>query len=321
MEQNTIIGNMVINFVGASNAVFRNNTLSGVGLNLDASSANNTFYWNNITSSAPWIANSNSSNLFNTTNAGNLYYFPNGTGAWSVFKIYDNNSDHWADLGLDRPFNATTVGGNWSGLGSDWFPYTNNTNHPPTILSSITFTNATAGHWFYANATAYDPAGGSDIKVVTINSTSGTCSQFSYTITSGNLSVVLNCTGTALASTTINMTFNDSINSTVSTSGSNTYPNQAPTNISSLLPNGGESFVGTSSNSISINWTNSTDVDNDSIVYWLYYSSNGGTSYTLITNTTSPPGARDNVFWSSEMHSKFWLKAESVTGTMARNIW
>jgi hypothetical protein len=107
---------------------------SSYGSYFDSLSGGNLFYQNNITSKV-WINNSNSSNSFNTTlsygaNIGNIYYFANGTASWNQsaggFNISSSTAIPWADRGTSRPFNATPVGGNWSGLGSDWWPYTAN---------------------------------------------------------------------------------------------------------------------------------------------------------------------------------------------------
>ncbi len=274
------------------NNTFTNNTIissSAGAIQLDANSSGNLFHNNSITAATFWVNNSNSSNNFNTSTQGNIYYFTNGTASWEVFHIYSNASNGWADSGTDQPFNATTVGGNWTGLGEDWHPYTENANPAPTIASSAAFTNSSAGHWFYANATASDYSGASDIIGWNISSTSGSCINYTNTTSGSNLTLSFNCTGTALENTTLNITFIDSAGSSVSTDGWNIYPNQAPSSISSLLPNGNESFTGASSNSISINWTNSTDADNDQLTYWLYYSSDGGSIYTFIANTTDNP--------------------------------
>jgi len=46
---------------------------------------------------------------------------------------------NWADQGTSRPFNATTVGGNFTGAGrpQDWYPYTGKTNTNSTNITAI----------------------------------------------------------------------------------------------------------------------------------------------------------------------------------------
>ena len=162
-------------------------------------------------------------------------------------------------------------------------------NSAPAIASAISFTNASTGHWFYANATASDADGSADIASWNVSASSGSCANYSNSTSGNNLTVIFNCSGTALQSATVNITFIDSSAASASTSGSNSYPNNAPTSPAGLLPNGGETFSDSAANNISINWTNSTDADGDSITYWLYYSSDGGATYSLIANTTSNP--------------------------------
>lgn len=386
-----------------TNTTITNCSISGfgTGIYLTAAKAGNSVVTLNNISTNVWINNANSTNVFNTSTQGNIYYFPNGTASWSVFNISSSTSSPWADRGTSRPFNATTVGGNWSGLGGDWFPYTLNivsaaanytnitaisvypstptvlnnlscnvtvqgipnatyfvtvnwsrngtflvqynytgiANNTATLLGNLTaggnfskgdimscaaqavgtntsvwntsadvtilnsnpvnatissFTNSTNSHQFNVSAYADDADGGSDITGWNWTITSGTCANASNSASGNRRYANLTCTGTALQSATINLTFIDSSGAFNSTIGSNAYPNNAPTAPSSLLPDGGENFTGAASNSVSINWTNSTDADSDSIVYWLYYSSDGGSAYTFITNTTSNPYTWDS---------------------------
>ena len=136
---NTFIGGsakgtyaIVVNYSSSGNN-FTNMTFNGTTADIyvDSSSGNNLFYYNNISGTGIWVNNSNSTNSFNTTidskGVGNIYYFANNTGAWATFDITDTDANGYADSGSSRPFNATTVGGNWSGVGGDWFPYSTNT--------------------------------------------------------------------------------------------------------------------------------------------------------------------------------------------------
>jgi len=69
-----------------------------------------------------WQLSVAATNFFNSSASGNTYYFDNGSGAWTAFDIKDLDGDGWAEHGTARPFNSTNVGGNWSGLGEDWYP-------------------------------------------------------------------------------------------------------------------------------------------------------------------------------------------------------
>jgi hypothetical protein len=93
----------------------------GTAFYFDSNATSSYVYYNNITGTI-WSNSLNSTNYFNTTGAGNIYYFANGTPSWNVFNI-TTTGVNWADGGADWPFNATTVGGNWSGLGQDWHPW------------------------------------------------------------------------------------------------------------------------------------------------------------------------------------------------------
>jgi parallel beta-helix repeat protein len=135
------------------NNSFYNNTIQSASASgtpaiyLAAASGNNTFLYNNITSNM-WIQDLNQSstsanhttNIFNNSNAGNIYYWVSGIGAWEVFNI-SATTGVWADGGSSRPFNTTTVTGNFTGAGqpNDWYPYTLNVNNPPNV-SSISLT-------------------------------------------------------------------------------------------------------------------------------------------------------------------------------------
>lgn len=109
----------------AANATMTGNSISvinGVGLNLWGANSNITAYRNNITAKI-WVNNSNATNTFNISGQGNAYSLANGTPSWLIFNISDTNGDYYADTGPSLPFNSTTVGGNWTGIGGDWHPY------------------------------------------------------------------------------------------------------------------------------------------------------------------------------------------------------
>ena len=102
------------------------------------------FYRNNV-SALIWVnvsdTVSNDTCFFNTSNQGNIYYFANnGSGAWNTLDIScSGGAPCYADQGTSRPFNGTTVAGNFTGITNpyDWFPYVGSagatTCTPPAI--------------------------------------------------------------------------------------------------------------------------------------------------------------------------------------------
>ena len=92
-------------------------------------------------------------NYFNSSSQGNIYYFTNGTGSWNVFDIVDTSWDNWADSGTARPFSNSTVGGNWTGSGADWFPFTNKSTKIP-VITAISISPATTAQNITCNITA-----------------------------------------------------------------------------------------------------------------------------------------------------------------------
>ena len=146
---NNFIGNTIYNSTQAiwlyqvHNDIITNNTITNTSTAIyfeylsDTTSSNNTFLGNNITASV-WVDDiSSSPNYYNNSNSGNIYYFVNGTPSWSIFNISSNNSSNWANQGTSRPFNHTTVGGNWSNKWQDWYPWTGNINSTGAINLSI----------------------------------------------------------------------------------------------------------------------------------------------------------------------------------------
>ncbi len=79
----------------------------------------------NTLQSEKWIANGSPSNVFDDGTAGNIYLFANGSGAWTVYDIKDNDDDSWADVGEDLPFSEEVLtDARWDGIGQDAHPYT-----------------------------------------------------------------------------------------------------------------------------------------------------------------------------------------------------
>jgi hypothetical protein len=263
----------------ASNNLLFNNTIFNAtnSIYLDANSGSNTFYYNNITGTT-WVNDTNGSNFYNSTGIGNIYYFANGTPSWEVYDIYTNDSDNWADYGANRPFNSSLA--EWSGSGADWHPYTLNTNYSIRITQNVSFTNATVGHWFYANATAYNPAGYNQTS--NISASSGTCSLVSSTQTNWTLAVVYNCTAQTPSTATINITFFDVYQVRNSTQANNSY---ADPNIPVLTaPNiSGTASVGYTLTCNAGNFSDADgDIENVSATTWRWFN---GT--TPIANATS----------------------------------
>ncbi|VVB57323.1 Concanavalin A-like lectin/glucanases superfamily protein [uncultured archaeon] len=138
----------------SNNTLAINNTLiinssSVSAISVGSGSSNNTFYYNNLTAGV-WVSDTGGPNYYNTTGAGNIYYFFNGTPSWSVFNISSSSGSVWANSSSTVPFNATTVGGNFSGSGNpqDWFPYTltqvNVFGNGSSINASVSLTNLSA---------------------------------------------------------------------------------------------------------------------------------------------------------------------------------
>lgn len=291
-SNNNFIANNTLNVSGGTSSVIRfietslsnilvNNTListsSGDMLSLASTAGGNLFYQNNLSGSI-WINDLDGTNLFNSSGIGNIYYFANGTPSWEVYAIYTNDSDNWADYGANRPFNSSLA--EWSGSGADWHPYTLNTNYSIRITQNVSFTNATVGHWFYANATAYNPAGYNQTS--NISASSGTCSLVSSTQTNWTLAVVYNCTAQTPSTATINITFFDVYQVRNSTQANNSY---ADPNIPVLTaPNiSGTASVGYTLTCNAGNFSDADgDIENVSATTWRWFN---GT--TPIANATS----------------------------------
>lgn len=71
-----------------------------------------------------WVADDTAGNTYNDETSGNYYYLANGSGAWTLFPVYDTNEDGWADTGPYLPYGETKTPDYWAGEGSDAHPYT-----------------------------------------------------------------------------------------------------------------------------------------------------------------------------------------------------
>lgn len=114
----------------SSNNTLSNNTLknASTAITAFATSGNNTFLENNMTG-LTWVNDLNGTNKYNDSTHGNIYYASNGTAASMIYNVSSSTNQPWANQGSARPFNQSNTnkaGGNWSGLGADWFPYTLN---------------------------------------------------------------------------------------------------------------------------------------------------------------------------------------------------
>jgi parallel beta-helix repeat protein len=122
-----------------TNSTFINNTYGTYIKN----SSNNLFYYNNFTDSSLYHAFTDSTdNHFNTT-VGGLAHGNYWNGIES-FKIYDTNSDGFADGGVEYPYNSSN-GGNVTNI-SDWGPITNRTDYrilSPSIIQPSNHTIVT----------------------------------------------------------------------------------------------------------------------------------------------------------------------------------
>jgi hypothetical protein len=159
IANSTISGNSSLVFLlanGSANTLYNSRLISASGnqtlVHINGTSSNNTFYQNNLTGRS-WVNDSGTSNHYNSSAYGNIYYFANGTPSWKVFDIRDTDGQGWADAGSAVPFNNTTVSGYWYGNGADYKPYVparafGNSSNVSTTYSNVSIaigndTNAT----------------------------------------------------------------------------------------------------------------------------------------------------------------------------------
>jgi len=231
----------------ANNLVANNSLTAGSAyeaINITIGSGNNTFLYNNI-SAKIWVGDLNGTNYYNNSNSGNIYYFPNGTGSWEVFDISCSGSAPcWADAGAARPFNASNVAGNWSGNGSDWFPWTENGGAAAhnafiniTNVSIYSSVGAYRDGWIALNITATTNETGTLTAYISIfkNGVNQTASANSTTISNNTAQMVFNLTSGMTKGDIWNYTVyvGDSTNiSGINITQGITISNSAPTNVS-----------------------------------------------------------------------------------------
>lgn len=102
-------------------------------------------------------------------------------------------------------------------------------NTAPTLKTDLAFANWSAGHRFNATATFTDLDTASDFAYSNISFTSGDC-DYSSNSTSGNdMTFKYNCSGTALASSTLQLNATDLGSAAINSSfKANIFPNQIP---------------------------------------------------------------------------------------------
>jgi len=182
---------------GASHNNITNSTINStanVSLVLGSATNYNTILENNI-SGVGWVNNSNSTNSFNNSSLGNIYYLANRTPSWHIFDIRDTDSDNWADAGSDWPFNNTTITGNWTGLGGDYHPYTiakaygNGSNISTTGVGTLTVSianNTTInGGWFAGNQSVNISSGNNTLVYFYFNFSNSSINFSKLNITNG----------------------------------------------------------------------------------------------------------------------------------------
>ncbi|MEK7816703.1 MAG: NosD domain-containing protein, partial [Actinomycetota bacterium] len=307
-----------LHFGANDNNRFVGNTLtagSGGTAIYGESGGSNTFLQNNI-SSGVWVNSNDATNVFNNSTEGNIYYFANNTPAWQAFDIKDTNHDGWADTGSSLPLNATTVPPYWAGLGQDYFPSAK-PNYAPAIAYNLSFSDASAGHWFIASAGVSDQDGAGDIASTNISvAGGGSCAYLSNSTALNSFNATYNCTGTAPAAPNATMGFIDSAGYHVqSGTAQHAYPDHLP----SLTSPSVSSPINASSTATCTNGT-FADIDSDSenatARAWNWYKNGAlvaGTSSTLLLSSVGAAKG-DNIACRENATATTW------TASIATNI-
>lgn len=145
-------------------------------------------------------------------------------------------------------------------------------NSAPNLTTDLTFTNYSTKHRFNVSAVFSDGDNASDIQNTTISTTSGACTYLRNITLGNDFTVYYNCTGTALASATIQINATDYEAATISSSLlANVYPNNAPTILSVEL-NKTSSVLDTDHLNCSID--GAADADDDTISYYYEWYNN-----------------------------------------------
>ncbi|MFA5106576.1 MAG: hypothetical protein WC506_06485 [Candidatus Micrarchaeia archaeon] len=178
-------------------------------------------------------------------------------------------------------------------------PFVNGTSvnsSPLAILNSVpqmalqnSIANQSAGHRFRVSAGVFDGDGASDMASTNISSTSGSCVYVSNSTAGGYFNVTYECSGTALASTTVSIGFTDKSGAyNASTPSVAAYPNHLPvaTNVT-LAP--AVAYAST----LQVNCTASpSDADNDTVTLNYLWFKNGASTGIATSSISNASYAR-----------------------------
>jgi len=318
----------VIDLENADDCYFTNNTIntsddSGRMIEIDGDSSGNYFYYNTLWGDN-WILDLGTNNHFNTTDAGNYYYFYNGTGAWEVYDITTTSypTGDWADGGSDRPFNSTLA--EWGSNGNDWHPWTEREpNYPPTNCTIDDITNKTdSGHSFNVTASCDDARGGATISSTTINITLGTCAELGHTIYLNEYEVTYQCNATTFGTTEFNITFTDSLGlSNTTPDDKNAYLDPNTPNFSAYItpaiPNLGDTLT--------CNLANFTDADEGDILNassqtYRWFNDTGEIGITESTLNNTYFGEGENITCEIYAQAQNWTSSNYTDNSSSVEI-
>ncbi|VVB58145.1 Right handed beta helix region [Candidatus Anstonella stagnisolia] len=190
-----------IYLTSGSNNTITNSTVSGTsGITATNLSSLNLFYYNNV-SATTYVNNSNETNQFNTSVAGVAQgnYYTNIL----IVNIYDSDGDGYGDMGSAYPYNASSSGSSWLGLGADYGP----------IAARSTALSACAN---------LSIAGATYTLRANITGAAGTC----FNITAAN--ITLNGQGNSISGINNSNTYgvhSNQFNSTISSIRISSFPN------------------------------------------------------------------------------------------------
>ncbi len=155
-------------------------------------------------------------------------------------------------------------------------------NSVPTI-SAIAFANNTTGHSFNATVNVTDVDSYTDLSTVTVNSTECTLIA-STSINSTTNQTIFRCTNTTtVKALSINITVNDTSNAVASVTGTNTYPNNAPTQPTvTIAP-----ATAYKTDNLNCSVSGSTDSDSDTISYYFNWTNGTTTVLSGLVSQTS----------------------------------
>jgi hypothetical protein len=204
--------------------------------------------------------------------------------------IDSSSADYRMDtaVAIITSYSNSTNFSTWLGLYGAPSNYSNFTPANISIIYDLSFTNGTNGHWFYANATANS---GNTITWVKINTTFGSCVQYSNSTLGFNFGVVFNCSINTPQSASVVITFNDTLGRTVNTSNlANQYPEHLPTLSLTITPD--PVYLPTNLTCSGIFSDADSDTLNTSATLFNWYKNNtlipGATTSILLSGNLSP---------------------------------